>query len=225
MYGLPTLRPEDFTNFMKKLRRAEDRRAAGCDEQPNTFRYYHVGEYGESTYRPHYHAAFFGDDFREGSTPWQRSSYGHGTWTNPRLDAAWGNGRVVVGTLTAESAQYVARYIMKKRTGYGAKRHYYTRTPEYVTMSRRPGIGAAWFDKYKSDVYPLDEVAVGKHTRTPPKFYDDLLERERPELLKKLKLQRQEKAKPFVQTTEQLQRREEAVEYRLARNIRELTPN
>ncbi len=47
--------------------------------------------------------------------------------------------------------------------------------PEYVTMSRRPGIGSTWLAKFKSDVYPADEVVhEGKRYR-PPRFYDSQL--------------------------------------------------
>jgi hypothetical protein len=51
-------------------------------------------------------------------------------------------------------------------------------TPEYATMSRRPGIGAGWYEKYKGDVYPSDEVIVNGHSCKPPAFYDRMLERE-----------------------------------------------
>ncbi len=81
----------------------------------------------------------------------------------------------------------MARYVMKKATGELAVLKYargcdmetglmkFVR-PEYVTMSRRPGIGSTWFDKFKSDVYPSDEVVhEGKRYR-PPRFYDGKLD-------------------------------------------------
>ena len=35
-----------------------------------------------------------------------------------------------------------------------AEQHYKGREPEYVVMSRRPGIGRGWLEKFTSDVYP-----------------------------------------------------------------------
>jgi len=82
-------------------------------------------------------------------------------------------GYASVGSVTFESAAYVARYVLKKQFGNRAVAHYGGREPEYTTMSRRPGIGDGWFQKYKGDVYPDDEVVL-KECRTyrPPKYYD-----------------------------------------------------
>jgi hypothetical protein len=59
--------------------------------------------------------------------------------------------------VTFESAAYVARYCVSKITGAEAEGYYMSLdettgelrpiSPEYVTMSRRPGIGAGWFNK------------------------------------------------------------------------------
>ncbi len=140
-------------------------------------------------------------------------------WTHPRLNTVWGLGRVVVGTLTVESAQYVARYIMKKVNGPDQVNHYQGRTPEYVTMSRRPGLGEAWYLANKADVYPRDEVVVGKHLRRPPKYYDYLLDQVEPELLKTLKRTRIERAIPLSQA--ELDKEETAVQYGLTSYLRE----
>lgn len=54
-------------------------------------------------------------------------------------------------------------------------------------MSRRPGIGAGWYKKFKGDVYPRDEVVIrGGRIVRPPRFYDDRLEKEDPKLREKL---------------------------------------
>lgn len=86
---------------------------------------------------------------------------------------------------------------MKKVTGDPAQAHYewmhpYTGeimqlTPEFVTMSRRPGIGRGWYEKWSGDVFPDDFIIVdGKHMR-PPKYYDDLLDKEDERELRKMK--------------------------------------
>lgn len=44
-------------------------------------------------------------------------------------------------------------------------------------MSRRPGIGSAWLDRYKSDVYPHDYVVIRDGIKVkPPKYFDKLFE-------------------------------------------------
>ena len=73
-------------------------------------------------------------------------------------------------------------------------------SPEFVGMSRgnashkgkRCGIGAGWLEKYKSDVYPSDEVPIPGHgvIRGVPRYYDDILKDEDPELYEEMKATR-----------------------------------
>lgn len=159
------------------------------------FRYFHCGEYGETSLRPHYHAAIFGLDFKDDRQVIR--SKPHPLWRSPTLTKTWGMGHCSVGALTYESAAYVARYVMKKVTGSRAKEHY-TRVdtetgevhqvkPEYVTMSRRPGLGADWLSAYAEDVYPADEVVHAGRRHRPPRFYDAQLD---DEYLEELKVRR-----------------------------------
>lgn len=43
-------------------------------------------------------------------------------------------------------------------------------------MSLKPGIGAKWLIKYKSDVYPNDYVILRGRKVKPPKYYDRLIQ-------------------------------------------------
>ena len=52
---------------------------------------------------------------------------------------------------------------------------YEHRRPEYITMSRKPGIGSAWYDQFKGDVYPGGFCVVNGKKVKPPKFYDSRL--------------------------------------------------
>lgn len=102
-------------------------------------------------------------------------------YVSPQLTRLWPHGFSYVGDVNFESAAYVARYALKKVVGTrdDLNRLVVESTgevlnPEYVTMSRRPGIGTAWYKNYKSDVYPLgDRVIRGREMR-PPRFYDKL---------------------------------------------------
>lgn len=187
-----SLRVEHWQKFAKRLRK----RLGG-------FRFFHCGEYGDSNFRPHYHACLFGLDFSEDRRLLKKSGKNE-LFTSPTLDAAWGMGHAVIGHLTRESAAYVARYVIKKKTGPQAAEQYrridtetgeeYFVKPEYVTMSRRPGIGSEWFKKFASDVYPSDEVVHDGKKFRPPKFYDRELEKERPETLEAMKSKRRRAA-------------------------------
>lgn len=96
-------------------------------------------------------------------------------------------GFCTIGEVTFKSAAYIARYCTKKITGPKAKEHYrrvdietgeiYQLTPEYVGMSRRPGIGSAWLKKYQADLYPKDYTTHHGVKFKAPAFYDRLLEK------------------------------------------------
>lgn len=169
-----------FQLFMKRLRKK-------CGEG---IRFYHCGEYGEKTHRPHYHACLFGHDFDDKVL--FRVVNGNNLYTSSSLDGLWEKGFCTIGDVTFESAAYVARYIMKKVTGDAAEEHYeridpetgeiIRLKPEYTTMSRGSkklgtgGIGKGWFEKYNKDVFPWDEVIVNGVRCKPPKYYDGLFE-------------------------------------------------
>ena len=135
-------------------------------------RFYHCGEYGEQLSRPHYHACLFGVRF-EDQTP-----FGEKTFTSKTLTQVWGKGHCLIGDLTYESAAYVARYCTKVVTGDSAVSHYEGRLPEYSTMSRRPGIGYGWYQRFSSDVYPSDFLVVRGAKCKPPRYYDNLLKKQ-----------------------------------------------
>jgi len=94
--------------------------------------------------------------------------------------------------------------------------------PEFRVMSRRPGIGARWISRYHREVYPFDEVVSRGKPSRPPRFYDDFLAREDPELLADVKARRLEKAasekRPLVEEGRRLARKERALE--AARDLR-----
>ena len=62
-------------------------------------------------------------------------------------------------------------------------------------MSRRPGIGSDWFNKYAEDVYPSDEVICKGMAVKPPKYYDQLYEIQDPDSFREIKETRRKSAK------------------------------
>lgn len=211
----------EFQRFMKRLRKRYGKKV----------RYFHCGEYGEKNSRPHYHAIIFGMDFEDKELFQVRDEIR--LYTSETLAKLWPYGFVTIGEVTMESCAYVARYVTKKIKGKDAENHYIRWDsltgegipiePEYATMSRKPGIGKSWLDKYKSDVYPHDYVVIKKHKIRPPRFYDNQLDEEE---LEQLKLKRQEELPEVIdQYDENMDRLwvEEAVkENRLKILIRDL---
>lgn len=169
----------DFQLFMKRMRK---------EYAPKKIRFYHCGEYGDLNQRPHFHSLLFGHDFNDKKT-WSANG-GQRLYTSETLSRLWPFGYSVIGDVTFESAAYVARYVMKKITGEKAEEHYNGRKPEYTTMSRRPGIGKTWFEKFRNDVYPLDRLVVRGNVTRPTRFYDALLGEDDPALLARLKIER-----------------------------------
>jgi hypothetical protein len=103
------LRKKDFQDFMKRLRKAFPN---------NKIRYYHCGEYGDNTNRPHYHAILHGINFSDWCYLFDSPS-GQPIYTSTTLEKIWSKGFVTIGEVTFESAAYVARYVVKKITGKG----------------------------------------------------------------------------------------------------------
>lgn len=158
---------EDIQNFFKRFR---DRIF------PRKLRFFQCGEYGTLLQRPHHHACIFGYDFPDKDL-FFRSSAGFNVWRSPLLESLWPYGYSSIGELTFETAAYTARYIMKKINGDEAETHYQGKRPEFITMSRRPGIGAAWAKRYFSDLYPKDFCTIrGGIKCRPAKFYDRLFD-------------------------------------------------
>ena len=179
----------DFVLFMKRLRK---RCGSGI-------RFYMCGEYGEQFGRPHFHACVFNFDAPD-KVLYRRNRDGDNLYNSNLLSDIWQYGYVVVGALTFESAAYVARYVLKKMTtpngvhpkyiDFDADGNIFVKRPEFTNMSRKPGIGAPWLQKFQTDVYPSDFLIVnGKRVR-PPRFYDARYEIVAPSDMAELKKRR-----------------------------------
>ena len=95
-----------------------------------------------------------------------------------------------------------SRYGLKKITGSASDEHYQGRLPEFVTMSRRPGIAREWYERYKSDIYNYDKCVVsGQFIARPPAYYDRLYEQEHAAHFKFLKQKRRDNAKNNPENT------------------------
>lgn len=150
-----SLEPKHFQDFLKRLRFAI---------APVRIRYFGVGEYGDTEFRPHYHAALFGfPSCRYGISRFKERS-GSCCVSCDVVQRSWGMGIVMLGTLEQFSAQYIAGYVTKKMTMWSDPRlkrsdgtvlH-----PEFSRMSLRPGIGCDAMDEVASELmrFNLDET-------------------------------------------------------------------
>ncbi len=202
-----------FQLFMKRLRRRTDGRV----------RFFHCGEYGDESGRPHYHALLFGRDFAD-KYQWAERK-GMPVWRSDELEALWAFGQSEIGSVTFESAAYCARYVVKKITGKAAAAHYervdpetgvlFQLEPEYATMSRRPGLGTSWFERFGSEVFPADEVIVRGRAMKPPRFYDEIFKVDEPEAFAGVQATRRLERSRGDETPGRLSVREVCVEAKL----------
>jgi hypothetical protein len=138
--GFPTLKKSDWQLFMKRLReRFNDRK----------LRFFMAGEYGSKRGRPHMHAIIFGlslDDFPDLRCI-DHNEIGNPYFTSKLMEDIWSHGFVLLGTVNHDSCNYVARYVLKKHYKKDLV-HLHGAIPEFVLMSRRPGIGLNNYEQY-----------------------------------------------------------------------------
>lgn len=135
---------EHLQGFIKRLRERV---------RPTKLRYFGVGEYGGVGLRPHYHVLVFGlavDDHG----PIRRGC-------KCLVCSAWGFGDCDVGTVTEQSAAYVAGYVMKD---HEVPKHL---VPEFTLMSLKPGIGAESVFFLKESIIDRDGVIRGCDVDVP----------------------------------------------------------
>lgn len=169
-----------FVPFMKRFR---EWRRSRCGNHVSGWckncgtRFFVCGEYGADGGRPHYHAVLFNFDFQD-KVQWNKNQ-----WTSATLTHFWRLGLATVGVMDARSASYVAGYVTKKALGSSFSRTHYVlhsaesgelleRRAEFVEMSRNPGIGAGFFDRFESDMYPHGKVVFNGVEQKAPRYYD-----------------------------------------------------
>ncbi|AXL14800.1 replication initiator protein [Microviridae sp.] len=204
------LHHEHFQLFMKRLRKY------AWAHHKKKLSYYMCGEYGEKFGRPHYHAIIFGMKMPD------TKKYGK-LFNSETLEGLWGLGYTSIGTVTLESAAYVARYIMKKVTGDQAENHYvkafvdqdtgeivdtFVVKPEYNRMSTKPAIGKEWFEMYENDFGndPENQICHINGKQFPmPAYYLKRLKAQNPTKYESVMKARTEHARQNQPTDEELE--------------------
>lgn len=163
-----TLVKKDLQDFFKRLR----------FNSGQNIRYFAAGEYGSTTFRPHYHVLVFGlhlDDVQILRHNFDNQPY----FTSDFISKCWPKGFHILGKVTWQSAAYVARYTMKKATS-GFDPRYYEKAgiqPEFQTMSLRPAIGRRFYDDHP-EIFDYDYFSVstpqGGCKMRPPEYFRKL---------------------------------------------------
>lgn len=210
--------------FLKRLRK----RDVGISEWiggRRPIRYFAAGEYGGNTARPHYHLCLFNADLRERNQ------------NSPILEETWEYGFHTVTPFTPGRARYIARYALKKipsryirldppevinpETGEIKKQK-----QEFAVMSRGKGLGALFFEKYRSDLLRGYVTDKGGTKRRMPRYYRNKL-REDPAYVEaeKLRIQEYQQGLPLDSDSEEKRAAREAIHKAKIRTYRSTRRN
>lgn len=213
-----SLEKKDFQLFMKRLRKLKK------SNKSNPLRFYACGEYGDRSNRPHYHAILFNCTFKKDAEIANKGK--DKLYYSQELQDVWSNlikkpntyepiGFASWGTVTFESAQYVAGYVQKKINGKQKDEHYkryvspdeygelqldknsneeFQLQQEFSLMSRKPGIASDWLTAYKDDIYPSDFITINGRKMRPPLYYDRQYQRTHADEMEAIKEIRKQKA-------------------------------
>lgn len=193
-----TLVLRDLQLFLKRLRKELNPPKSSLIK----IRYFACGEYGDDNGRPHYHLILYGVDFPDRKA--YKKENGHQLWKSETADRIWGKGFCPIGSVSQETCGYVARYLMKKVNGELALDHYsrinpetgewYLLKPEFIVMSRRPGIGTRYYEDYKTEIFTSDSIISNGVEIPVPSFYTKKLALENEILHEEIKSARQKRA-------------------------------
>lgn len=201
--GLMTLNKQDIKNFKKKLRKYLAKHPEKTADETGKIRTFECGEYGPTTHRPHYHQIIFNyipNDLKYKHT----DARGFPLYTSKTLQKIWGKGFVIIGTISWQSASYVARYTFKKQGLTKQKRQYYDALetdeetgelymtkkwhikkgdiePEFITMSNREGIGAQYFKQHINQIQQNNGILITidskTHLKPIPRYFKKIWEK------------------------------------------------
>ena len=136
------LHKADLQAFIKRLREAQRRAISKIKSQPNcpvrylnwpNLRYYAIGEYGPTGYRPHYHILLFN------LFP---------TLSN-KLQKYWDKGFIDEQNMSTGNIHYVTGYFVTAGSEDSQMRLREELQPRFTIMSTKPGIGYEYLDRAK----------------------------------------------------------------------------
>lgn len=181
-----SVKKDHVQKFLKRLRKKFPR------HKSSPVRYFACGEYGTDLGRAHYHILLFNFWFTD-SVYYRTTRQGYLCYHSAMLERLWPFGRSEIGSVTPESALYVAMYQLESIcSGQIASRYVHPdtgeiveRAPEFILMSRNPGIGNGFWKKYREEIYRNDSLLLNGVPVKPPKYYDKLENEKKMEEIKR----------------------------------------
>lgn len=174
-------------------------------------KYMAAGEYGEEGQRPHYHAIIYGLKLDTNDLYNPRIINNEVYYQSKLIESCWvkredddtvtSRGISNVSQASWNTIAYTARYITKKINGNGSEELYAAmgQRKEFFVCSTRPGIGHDYYMQHKNEIYSTDSITIknkkGITTCKPPKYFDDLYEKENPKRMKEIKAKRELESK------------------------------
>lgn len=138
-------------NFMKRLRK---------NVSPTLIRYFGCGDYGDEGDRPHYHIALFGVGTIDHKFRWRNRAE-----SGPVVEA-WDRGFVEISEMNFERAKYVAKYILRKKSG-----DYASEFREEPFRSCSKTLGLPYAIENEAKIKKLKSCTIGGVKVGIPRYY------------------------------------------------------
>lgn len=202
LVSMPRLVPEDLQKFLKRLRIAMQR-----DYGVTGIRFYACGEYGEHTFRPHYHVLLFGCPIPD--LEFLKMGNCGSYFISDFISKLWKKGNILLANCDWSNCAYTARYVMKKQKGKSRKEHNEIRDiisnsclspvpEEFVRMSRRPGIGFDFWEKNFDKLLESDKIVIARGKKVfssnLPRYFNSKSEERAPDRYAEKKKERENRA-------------------------------
>lgn len=136
-----SIKKTHLQNFFKRLRSKLIKRK---------IKYYACGEYGDETFRPHYHAIIFNMSVKDENL----------------ISESWQLGFVRVEKVIEERINYVTGYVLKKIFGKKGKELYGKKEAPFALMSK--GLGKGWIENEENEKHVLLNMGIRKKGKVVP---------------------------------------------------------
>lgn len=160
---LPSLNKKDVQKWLKKLRKLDQ------DNQNSKLKYYIVGEYGDKTGRPHYHAIMWNYSIKQENSFEEKWSF-----DDKDHKKKYKLGNLDWGQVTPASIHYVTGYVMNQKKDNDIQ------MPQFAIMSK--GVGKSYIEdnKYYHAGKTMESegnffVKNDGYKQSIPRYYKDMV--------------------------------------------------
>jgi hypothetical protein len=187
--------------FLKRLRKFITK-----DQPDLKIKNFYCGEYGSKGGRAHYHACIFG--WKPNDLELFTQTPTGNLYISKILQKLWPYGHSTVADFSEATAGYVANYVLKAQLLEDLSDYQVTdpvtgeifqRMMPFQRMSRNPGLGSTFYEKFKSDFINHDSFRLGNASLPTPNAYLRKLKEEDPEHYENLKRLRNNNAIEYAE--------------------------